>query len=188
MILAFDLAPRKCGWVAGDGSKVPDAGGFRIPGVGDDLGELLDVLDSHATRLFDRYQPTRTIQEAPILPSQYGDDPATRGSVMGSLLQRRGQFCMGPHIEFMSRRRGVAYHECDIYDVKQALTGSKKAQKPDMVRMALKLGVTLPELLVEGREDAADALGVWLVGVRFYAKEFAPAWDRRVYSPLGALL
>lgn len=182
MIVAFDLAPRKCGWVAGSGATIPTAGGFRLTHDLEDLGGCLEALRQEVASVFARFRPSIVLYEEPILPMSGGK------SVVGSLAQRRLQFAQGAFLEWMSLDRGVRCREVSVFDVKQALAGTKRAEKPDMVAMATRLGVRLPAQKVDGREDAADALGVWLVGVRFYAKQFAPDWDRRVWSPRGAML
>jgi Holliday junction resolvasome RuvABC endonuclease subunit len=184
MLMGFDLAPRKCGWCAGTGEVVPTAGGFRLPGLDADLGYLMDALKERVEPLLDLYRPTQVIYESPILPA----GPRFKASVMGSLEQRRAQFGQGAFFEWLCRQRSIPCVEASVWDVKQALTGSKGADKDQMVAAALRLGVRLPDLMVEGREDAADAVGAWLVGVRHYAKQYLPDWDRRVHSRRGALL
>jgi hypothetical protein len=161
----------------------------------EDLGGLLEETHAGVSAVLTRFKPAWVLYESPILPTSGGR------SVVGTTEQRRAQFAQGAHVEWMCLRIrdralgllgvsgwAVECREANVYDVKQALTGSKGADKDQMVAGALRLGVTLPETKVDGREDAADAVGAWLVGVRHYAKEFAPAWDRRVYSPKGGLL
>lgn len=192
MILGLDTAPRKCGWCVGDGSIVPTAGGFRLRSEMCDLGELLEEMKVRLDPILDRYRPEVVIYESPILPGnrRKGDD----GPVVGSVEQRRAQFSQGAFVEWLCLKRGIICVEADPFEVKMALTGSKRPgrtsqeQKDAMVAQALKLGVSLPAAKVDGREDAADAVGAWLVGVRNYAKPFLAAWDRRVFSPRGALL
>lgn len=194
MIVGWDLAPRKCGWCAGDGSAVPRAGGFRLPGLDADIGRLLEALRVEVEKVHDEFRPDVVMFECPILPNGHGT------AVMGSLEQRRVQMSQSAFLEWLvvdrERREGrrIVCQEADVYDVKYALTGRKRPgktseeQKRAMVAAALRLGIELPELKVEGREDAADAVGAWLVGVRYHAKQFLPAWDRRVFAPRGALL
>jgi hypothetical protein len=194
LIIGWDLAPRKCGWCAGDGASVPLAGGFRLPGIGDNIGQLLDELKQQVDVIHNRFDPDVVMFESPILPSGHG--PA----VMGSLDQRRVQMSQSAFLEWLvldrARRLGrhIICEEADVYEVKYALTGRKRPgktsqeQKDAMVAAALKIGVSLPIHKIDGREDAADAVGAWLVGVRYHAKKYLPEWDRRVWSPKGALL
>lgn len=194
MIVGWDLAPRKCGWCAGDGSKVPLAGGFRLPGIGSNFGELLEALRVGVETVHDRFEPDVVMIEGAILPSGHGT------AVMGSTEQRRIQMAQGPFVEWLildrarRRQRAIICQEADPYEVKYALTGSKRPgrnsdeQKAAMVAAAEKIGVSLPAQKVDGREDAADAVGAWLVGVRYHAKTYLPHWDRLVFSRRGALL
>lgn len=190
VIGGFDLAPRKCGWCFGDGSAIPTAGAFRLLNkLDDDLGRMLEEFRVATDHLLDRYRPGVVMIEKPILPGS-GE---FKHQVMGSLLQRRAQFCMGPFLEWMCLRRGIICQEADPSWVKAALgvsrkDGDSKAQKRAMVAAAEKLGIRLPKTLDDGREDAADAVGCWKVGVRYHAPQFLPAWDRKVFAPRGALI
>lgn len=192
-IFGLDLAPRKCGWCAGDGSVIPTAGGFRLPGVQSTFGELLELLRIEIDPLLVRFDPDVVMIEEAILPT--GGFRGDGRAAMGTTEQRRIQMAQGPFVEWLAlkhadrRGRPIIIEEASPFDVKYALTGNKKADKDtDMVPAAERLGIVLPKLKVEGREDAADAAGAWLVGVRLYAKEYLAAWDRRVFAPRGALL
>jgi Holliday junction resolvasome RuvABC endonuclease subunit len=187
MILGLDLAPKKAGWCAGDGSCNPTTGGFRLPGLSDDYAMLLERLRWHVEPLLSHYDPDVVLIESPILPARRGS------AIMGSLAQRRVQFAQGPFVEWLvarhavKRGRGIICEEAEVHDVKLALSGQKWADKAEMVRCAERLGIVLPAALADGREDAADAVGVWLVGVRHHAKQHLAAWDQRIYGRRGLL-
>lgn len=187
MIVGLDLAPRKCGWCAGDGSTTPIAGGFRLLSALNDGAGLLEETRRGIVTVFDRFRPTVVMYESPILPNNRRR--GAQGPVVGTVDQRRAQFAQGYFVEWLCLQRGIHCEEATVAEVKAALTGNPRADKDkDMVPAALKLGIVLPELKVDGREDAADAVGAWLVGVRCHAKQFLPAWDRRVHSPRGGLI
>lgn len=194
MLLGLDLAPRKCGWCVGTGETIPLAGGFRLHSPLEDLGGLLEETRAGVWAVVERFQPEVIVYESPILPSSGGQ------AAMGSTDQRRAQFSQGAFVEWLclaERLRtgwGPLCQEEDVYAVKYALTGSKRpgktsqAQKDAMVAAAERLGVKLPALKADGREDAADAVGAWLCAVRVHAPQHLPAWDQRVFKSRGALL
>lgn len=185
MLLAFDLATRLCGWTAGDGRSIPVAGAFKMAQHGEDIGAMLGELDDNLNALFDRFQPTHVCFEAPILPQGRRGDG---GSVVGSLLVRRKLFNLGGHLEFVCHRRGIACGEEEVRAIKRELAGTTKAQKADMVAAAEKIGVRLPATQAAGREDAADSVGVWLLGLRRIEPALSAEFDRRLYSSRGLLV
>ncbi len=105
-----------------------------------------------------------------------------------SLLTRRKLFNVAGHVEFMCAKRGISCAEEEVRTIKRELSGSTKASKDDMVRAAEKVGVRLPTALSDGREDAADAFGCWLLGLRHQDRTLSARWDRVLYSSRGALL
>lgn len=179
VLMGLDLAPRKCGWCAGHGAIRPTAGGFALPAVGDDMGYLLDEFDFYLQAILARFYPEAVVYEAPILPG---------GGARGSLIQRRGQFCMGPYLELVCRRRGIQCREADPKRIKMALAGDSTADKDAMVAMAERLRITLPSTKAEGREDAADAVGAWLVAVAEFSPLHLPLWDKARYQTRGGLI
>ena len=75
--------------------------------------------------------------------------------------------------------------ECGYVDVKAAkkeLAGFGGASKDDMVFVARKIGLTIAV------HDEADALAVFLVGLRHYNPKASREFDRLIYSSRGALL
>lgn len=184
MILSFDLATRLTGYCAGNGHTHPVADAFRMAQHGEDIGAMLGELDEKLNILIDRFHPTLIVFEAPILPSG-----GRRGqTVMGSLLTRRKLMNLSGHLEFVCNRRGITCGEEQVRTIKKELAGTTKASKDDMVFAAEKLGIVLPETQAAGREDAADAVGIWLLGLRHVNRALSAQWDRRLYSARGAML
>lgn len=174
MIWGIDTATRRTGWTAGDGATRPHAGVWLYDHVGEDLGLLLDLLDADLCKLAERYPPTVIMYEAPLLLPY------------DTLLKLRKLYSLGAYIELWARRRGVKVQEADPKALKRRLCGTSKADKKEMVRMAVKLGIALPD--GPGKDDAADSFAAWLVGIEHHAKEFLPAWDSALYGGRGLLL
>lgn len=185
-VLGLDLATRLTGWCAGDGLSVPTAGAFELPQTGEDIGEMLDLLDLHLAGLFERTRPSVVLFEAPILPS--GGRKGDKGAVMGSALVRRKLMNLSGHVEFMCRRRGIEYFEDSVQGIKKELAGFAGAEKTDMVAAAQKVGVALPGTKSAGQEDAADAFGCWLLALRYADPAASANWDRVLHSSRGSLL
>lgn len=186
MLLALDLATRLTGYCAGSGADLPEADALRFAQHGEDIGGMLVELDDKVGALLDRFRPTLVVFEAPILPS--GGRRGDGNTVMGSLLTRRKLFNLAGHIEFMCARRGIVCAEEEVRRIKRELAGHTKATKDDMVHAARKCGIKLPETQAAGMEDAADAFGVWLLGLRHQNRDLSARWDRLLYSSRGALL
>lgn len=186
MILALDLASRKCGWCAGRGDAIPVAGAFVLDQHGDDLGAMLVQLEDNLSALINRFQPTLVCFEAPILPT--GGRKGDGGAVMGSLLTRRKLMSIPAFLEYLCKKRSIPCAEDSVEAIKKELGGSFSASKEDMVSAALKCGVQLPATQAAGREDAADAFGCWVLALRHTDKALSTRWDRLLYSSRGALL
>lgn len=157
-----------------------------LPQCGEDIGQMLALLDDNLNLLLDRFRPSLVAFEAPILPS--GGGKKGQGPVMGSLLTRRKLMNVAGHLEFVCYRRGIPCGEETVRTIKKELAGHGGATKADMVYAAQKCGVRLPETQAAGQEDAADAFGVWLLGLRHTNRTLSAQWDRRLYSARGALL
>lgn len=170
----LDLATRRCGWTAGDGATRPYAGAWLYDHVGDDLGELLELFDRDLCKLAERFPPHVITYEAPIKMQ------------WDKLLTIRKIYSLGAYLELWARRRGVRVEEADPKALKVRLCGTHKAEKKEMVRMAVRLGINLPD--GPGREDAADSFAAWLVGVQHHAKQHLPAWDAALYGGRGLLV
>jgi Holliday junction resolvasome RuvABC endonuclease subunit len=186
VILTLDTSSRKNGYCAGDGTTIPVASAFILDQHEEDIGAMLEQFDANVSLLFQRFQPTVCVFESPILPS--GGGKGDKGPVMGSTLTRRKLFNVAGHFEWMCHTRGIPCGEEEARTIKKELAGSRKADKEDMVAAALKCGIVLPPTQAAGMEDAADAFGLWLIGLRKTNRELSARWDRLLYSSRGALL
>lgn len=195
VISAFDLATRLIGVCAGSSAEVPDADAWPMPDFGEDWGKL-----GHRFRRFfmlhvDRYDPDVVLYEAPILITRQRTDRAGRpvGRPPDKIDKIRRLYGLGFLLETLceevgeTRGRPLPCREADVSVVKKELAGHRWADKDAMVASARKLGVELPATKAAGMEDAADAVGVWLVGVRVFAKSDSTEWDRKLYSSRGKL-
>lgn len=187
MLLGLDLASRLSGWCCGDGAQIPECGAWEFPKIDGDYGLLLATLDDYLNIAHQRFGFQAVSYEAPILIARgrngerYGDD-------LGKL---RLLYPMGAFVEYWCRRHDVECWEVTIQEIKKEVTGNVHAAKDDMVAMARKCGLALPEGSYEGRvraEDAADAWGAWLLLLRYLDKGRSSEWDRRIWTPRGALL
>jgi Holliday junction resolvasome RuvABC endonuclease subunit len=172
VILALDQGINRTGYCVGAGDELPRAGAFRFEGIHpDDLGELAARYRIGVRSLIHEYRVSHVIYEAPFL-ARYRDrfiDVRRRAVIDGIL-------------EEMAYDMGLVCAEEPYGVVKRALAGFAGADKDDMVAAALKMGVELPKAKADGREDAADAVGVWLVGIQAWARRHQQQWDRVLYS------
>lgn len=175
VLIGWDTATRRTGWCAGSGGAIPQTGAILLQQYENDLGGMLDAFDREVIAVANRFQPTHFIYESPILkPTDH-------------LLTVRKLYALGGVLELRARRLGILICEEPAKALKKELTGKRHAEKGDMVFVARKVGVRLPETKAAGMEDAADAFAAWLIGVRHYAKAHSGAWDRRLYSSRGAM-
>jgi hypothetical protein len=178
MIFAFDIATRSTGWCVGDGAEMPVVDYWQYEHVGDYLSDLARVFRADLNRLEDRFgSPTHVVYEAPILT------PHDR------LLPLRKIYGMGMVLEEWAtdEGRGAICEEIDLRTIKSRLTGSHKADKSQIVKMARAVGIRLPP--GDGAKDAADAFGAWLAGgVDHHAKQHQQKWDTLLYTGRGRLV
>lgn len=182
MILAFDVATCT-GWCAGEGSELPVIGHVNMPAGEnkDDIAFPLDFWDRTITRLLDEWDPGRVIFEAPVLPPPYLCPKTNKVKMRTNIYTARKLYSMASMLEVACLRREIPCVECDNQHVKKLLGGHGRAPKVDMVHVAKKCGLA-PKV-----HDEADAFGVWLLGIHYYAKEHQPYWDKRLYSGIGLL-
>lgn len=164
-ILTFDCATQT-GWCAGDGADIPILGTVNMPSAVEP-GEFLDFWARWLERQLDEVKPRVVVFEAPILPRET------------SITTVRKLVGMAGVLEMLLTRRKIEHSECTTSQVKKYLTGDGKAEKPDMMRAAKKCGV-MPK-----NYDEADAFGVWLLGVHYYARQHQPRWDKAMFSGSG---
>lgn len=175
MLLGLDPGSQRMGWCVGSGDVLPFTGAWRFEQTGDDLGAMLAQLDGHLSHLLDNSGVTNVAYEAPILLRH------------DSLARLRKTLSLGAHIEFACHQRGIPCSEVRLQDVKRELSGNARAEKDLMVTAAQKLGIALPTSKADGREDAADAVGVWLLLLRAHDPERSREFDRRLFGVRGQL-
>jgi Holliday junction resolvasome RuvABC endonuclease subunit len=173
------------GWCAGDGAAVPLANAFLLPKCEEDIGEMLCRLDEEIAALIEWHKPDLVIFEAPILPSGGNRKGQT---VMGKTIVRRKLMNLSGHVEFMCKTRKIECKEVEVRQIKRELAGFAQAEKSDMVVAALRAGIDLPATKAAGQEDAADAFGAWLLGLRYANRALSSRWDSRLYGGRGSLL
>lgn len=167
-VLAFDLAPGLCGYCAGDGAVAPTASAWRFPDYGSDYGALAVSAKHQFKALMDQHQPELVTYEAPILLSRDALDKLRRIYGLGVVLEMAcAEWCV-PCLEVSHRT------------IKHRLTGDEYADKATVVRAVKALGVPLPSTVAEGQQDAADAVGAWLIGMNELDGGAASPWIARV--------
>jgi len=166
-VLGWDLSPSLCGWSYASADRL-EAGAFELPALGSDLGTLLAAFEQHFELLVTRFSPTIISYEAPIMRK------------WDSLVDVRKGYSLGAMLEYLTIRAGLPVHEVDLKRVKAIMTENPHAKKTQVVAAAVSLGVTLPAKQSEGREDAADAVGVALETLR--------AFDPLAAAPYLAIL
>lgn len=168
IISGFDIATLITGFCVGDGSTTPLTDVYEFPMVGDDIGKLGSLWNRYLTIHYEKYRPDAVIYEKPILTSR--DRPLVLRKIYG----------MGFALETFFRDRGVPCHEVTLQDIKKEITGNAMSKKPPMVAIARRVGLALPKT---GEEDATDAWGAWLLGLRSYSPEISRTWDSVIHNP-----
>jgi Holliday junction resolvasome RuvABC endonuclease subunit len=163
MILTFDCATQT-GWCAGDGSDLPILGTVNLPS-GVEAEEFLDFWDRWLNRHFAEINPTRVVYEAPIL--QGISNMHTAEKLIG----------LSNFLVVNCYRRKIPVEKVMPTQVKKYLTGDGKAEKPDMMRVARRCGVSPKNY------DEADAFGSWLLALSYHAREHQPRWDAAIFQP-----
>lgn len=139
--------------------------------------------------------PVLVIYEAPILPDAVKEfDPVSRkmvrkgGTNIETTIKLQGLVAM-VEVEvaaMIEAGRPVVIYSCANSSAKKALGGTGRADKGDMVFAARRAGIDLSPGK-EGR-DEADAFGVWLVGLAWYAPHLRERWDAAIRSNRGSLV
>lgn len=181
-LLFLDLASKLTGWCAGDGHAIPDCGAWKFPDVGADYGLLLETLEGYLDVAFQRFAPDAVGFEAPILIAR-GKGNRRYGDKLSTL---RLLYPMSAFVEWYCRKAKVPCAEVLVSQIKKEVTGNSYAAKDDIVAVARKCGLILPT--GPGAMDAADAWGGWLLLLRHYDKATSAEWDKRIWTPKGALL
>lgn len=170
MLLGLDPGSQRMGWCVGNGEEIPEAGAWRFDQAGDDLGLMLRQLHQCLQPMLLTYGVKSVCYEKPIL---------MRHDTLGRL---RKTLSLGGHIEWVCDDLGIECSEVKIQDVKRELAGKAFAEKDAMVKAAQQLGVSLPTAKADGREDAADALGVWLLLLRNRSRDLSYRFDQALWG------
>lgn len=178
ILAALDLGINRTGFCHGDtdpAAGLPRVEGWRFDNlkIGEDYGRLGGVFWRRLDAAHRRTPFDRILFEAPLL-DRFRDKLRTIRITYG----------MGMILETWAEVNEVPIEECEFGEVKLALAGNRKATKDDQVRVAERMGFTLPARDADGREDAADAVGVFLRGVELYSPRDLPGWDKRRLSRL----
>lgn len=186
MYLGLDLASRLTGWCCGRPDSIPECGTWEMPPVRNpdgshDYGELLCGLQDYLNVTYIRFRFTHVAYESPILITRRTDRRA-----VDSLAKLRLLYPLGPFVQWWCRRREIPCVEKTVAAIKTEITGNRHADKADLVAQAQKCGLILPP--GEKAKDAADAWGCWVLLVRDLDRKASAEWDRRIWSPRGALL
>lgn len=181
IVSSFDIATRLTGWCSGDGTAIPSCGAFSFPFFGDDIGKLLTMWNAYLRTHFDEFKPNVVIYEAPILVIGHGKP----GQHTDKLLTIRRIYSMGGHLEWYCMARGVPCFEVGPKQIKMEITGNGHAEKQTIVDVAKRIGLNLPASKSAGEEDAADAWGGWVIGLRSYEPELSRKWDAVIHNPRG---
>lgn len=175
MIVGLDLAT-STGFAYGDGFGRPHTGALRMPSTGDDVGGFLVFFRGWLFPLLHRLAEAEAqrggrltvVFEAPLLLNQGETNIATVRKLTG---------LAGVTEMIVADLKGlglpIEVRETTLSTVKLALAGSGRAEKGDMVAAARAAGFTLSA----GKEgqDEADAVGVWIVGLRNFGNPDAIA-------------
>lgn len=130
----------------------------------------------------DVHRPVAVAYEAPILifNQRYKDARGVWRKRNDNLTTLRKTLPIGARIEELCLDRGIPCFEDSVQAVKTELAGFRHADKSAMVSAARKLGVTLPDGPAE--EDAADALGLWLVLLRKRDRALSAKFDQALWG------
>lgn len=187
-VIALDLATCT-GWVIGDGSGIPAHGYLDLPPpVDGDRGPMFSALRSFLIREIEQLQAkgfqVAVAFEQPILPKAFikwvnGRPMIIYPTTIETTLLLQGLAAIA---EQVAHELGCECGHVDVSTVKKELTGSGKAEKPDMVAVARKCGLTIE------RHDTADALGVFVAALRLLKSPWSRHWDQRIWQGRGGLL
>lgn len=173
-ILGLDIA--SCtGFAHGDGTALPTVGHIQLPGVEDGArGPLFSAFRRWFLRLLADVRPDIVIFEEAILPKPFlKNGRIIYPTSLATTLILQGLIAV---VELECEDAGITCVQTSSGEAKKQLTGNGKAEKPDMVRAARKMGLTIAV------HDEADATGVWLVGVRLYARRELHRFDRLLWG------
>ena len=181
-VLGLDLAPTLNGFAVGDGSSAPLAGAWALPDCGPRLGQLARAHKAELAALFRTHEIGAVCYESPILGRYDKLWTIRRIYGLGMITE---DFVKDWNEKTAAH---VTCREVDLRTVKKQLSGAHDASKADMVYHARRLGIELPATDVAGRKDAADAVGVWLCGLKDHAPAAHAQWDAKLWLGRGRMI
>lgn len=178
----FDPGSHFMGWAVGDGSRLPTVGTFSFVRTGDGYGRMMHQVAAAVGAHLDSYQPSEVAYEEPILifNQRFKDAQGVWRKRNDNLTTLRKTIPIGARVEELCYDRDIPCHETSVASVKKELAGFRTAEKSEMVVAARKLGVTLPDGPAE--EDAADALGGWLLLLRLRNRALSAKFDQALWG------
>ena len=182
-ITGLDPASRLTGWATSSGD-IPLAGVWPMKQCGDDLGMMVDLFDQFLSIHIDRFHPDVFVVEGPILIVNHHPKAGNRPTDTPGKLRKL--YGLNSHIQFVCKRRGIVYQEETLQALKRELTGKSNGEKAEMVRVARRIGIELPD--GPGEEDAADGVAACLIGIRRYVPLSSRRFDQLIHGRRGALL
>lgn len=174
----FDIAPTLTGYCVGDGDGPPVADAWEFPDFGDDLGALAFHLVEWLRAIVLRYDVDRVAYESPIHKPH------------DKLWKLRRIYGLGVVLEYAcmvignERGRPLPCGETDLRLIKSLTTGDQWADKKLVAAAVAEAGIPLPKTIAEGRHDAADAAGGWVILLSEHDAAAASPWIARFRGTL----
>lgn len=182
-IAFFDLAPGRAGWCVGVGDSTPTTGVIEFDDHGDDLGGLGLQFLEHLNLLHARFGFTVAGNEKPLLlVNVRGKNGNRRTDTLDDLRRIYG---LGFTLATWCAQRQIPFWEETVQAVKKESTRNHTAEKKEVADQIEKIGIDIGR--GPGRLDRADAASGWLIGVRTWNPHLSAAWDRKLFSAVGAL-
>lgn len=188
-LIGWDLGTARNGWCAGSGEKLPAVGAFRLTKIEDaqpicQIGDMGAEFTSAVLHVHERFpQATHWVAERPLLITQ----PSAGRPYADKRFNLERLYGLSCLLQTLGRKLGKVCAMVEPGQAKLEFAG-RGATKDQMVAIAERLGIPLPKFDTDGREDIADACGVWKVGVRLFARRYLHLWDGAIYRRRGELL
>jgi hypothetical protein len=185
LILTLDLATT-VGFCFGKGDVLPTVGHVVLPGVEmGDQGPKFSAFRRWMLNKIAMVQPSLVVYEAPILPKpQLRRDARGKSFIFWPTNIATTTVLQGlaAVVQLECEDLGIECRSAQVSEIKKELAGFGRADKADMMAAAERCGLRIAV------HDEADAFGIWLLAVRFWAKEYQRRWDTALYGMRGAML
>lgn len=180
MILGLDLAT-STGVCYGDGGTTPVVYAKRMVSSGRDVGAFAVDFWQFLDPLLEKLAPRVVVFEAPTLPAaRVNKATGELEESAQNLHTARKLYGLAFAVEMACTFRGIECREVSLNTVKKELAGNGHASKAQMMDAARRAGIELSA--GNEAEDEADAFGVWLTGLRYFAPQYSAEWDRRLWG------